>query len=74
MNKGKEPSLISRVYLILYNITLVIGWSYVFAGAVHYYWLHRPVLGSHVPGLYDAIRTALHIFQTAAFLEVSEHS
>ena len=74
MDKAKEPSLLSKLYLILYNIALCIGWGYVLAGAVYYYWLHRPVLGSHVPGLYDATGTALRIFQTAAFLEVSMHN
>lgn len=72
MSKGKETSLLSRAYLILYNVALCIGWAYVLAGVVHYYWLYRPALGSHVPGLYDAVGTALRVFQTAAFLEVSE--
>lgn len=72
MDKGKEVSLISRVYLVLYNVALCIGWGYVLAGAGYYYWSHRPSLGSHVPGLYNAVGTALRIFQTAAFLEVSE--
>ena len=68
-----KASLISRVYLIFYNVSLCIGWGYVLAGAVYYSWTHRPALGSHVPGLYNAIGTALRIFQTAAFLEVSEN-
>ena len=72
MSKGKETSLLSRAYLILYNVALCIGWAYVLVGAVLYYWSYRPALGSHVPGLYNAVGTVLRIFQTAAFLEVSE--
>ena len=72
--KDKGPSFISRAYLILYNIALCVGWGYVLFGAARYCWQHRPVLGSHVPGLYDSIKTGLCIFQTAAFLEVSEHN
>jgi len=70
-DKQKGIPLICRVYLILYNLILCIGWAYVLAGAVNYCWSRRPGLGSHVPGLYAAVGTSLRIFQTAAFLEVS---
>ena len=72
MSKGKETSLISRAYLILYNVALCIGWAYILAGVALYYWEYKPTLGSHVPGLYNAVGTALRVFQTAAFLEVGE--
>lgn len=74
MDKRKEVSLISRIYLILYNLILCVGWAYVLAGAVNYFWSHRPGLGSHVPGLYAAVGISFRVFQTAAFLEVSELS
>lgn len=74
MNKEKETSLISKAYLVFYNVALCIGWGYVLTGAILYYWSHRPALGGHVPGLYDAVGTSLRVFQTAAFLEVSEHN
>ena len=63
-------SFISRVYLILYNVVLSIGWGVVLVGTVKYCWEERPYFGSHVIGLYDAVGKALRIFQTAAFLEV----
>ncbi|XP_065898261.1 very-long-chain (3R)-3-hydroxyacyl-CoA dehydratase 2-like [Dysidea avara] len=66
----KELSFISKLYLILYNVVLCVGWAFVLVGTVKYCWEERPKFGSHVIGLYDAIGPSLRIFQTAAFLEV----
>ena len=55
--------VISKVYLILYNLTLTVGWAYVL-------WLSFQKRDDYKK-MYSFVRIPLQIFQTAAVMEVS---
>ncbi|XP_008555947.1 very-long-chain (3R)-3-hydroxyacyl-CoA dehydratase hpo-8 [Microplitis demolitor] len=67
--KAKQPHSISslgKIYLIIYNLSLVIGWSYILC------LLTRCYLTNDFQGqsLWDTVKLSLIIFQNAAVLEI----
>ncbi|KAK0085954.1 hypothetical protein PV325_004197 [Microctonus aethiopoides] len=60
------PGAIGKLYLIAYNLILVIGWSYVLC------LLTRSYFTDDFKGqtLWDTVRNSLFIFQNAAVLEI----
>ncbi|XP_034943474.1 very-long-chain (3R)-3-hydroxyacyl-CoA dehydratase 2 [Chelonus insularis] len=64
--KDKSNSVISKIYLIVYNFTLVIGWSYILCLLTRYYITNDFKNQS----LWDTVQKNLFIFQNAAALEI----
>ncbi|KAK2559919.1 Very-long-chain (3R)-3-hydroxyacyl-CoA dehydratase 2 [Acropora cervicornis] len=56
---------LAKVYLVIYNVVLTIGWSVILALSIQ----HLVRKKNHI-GLYDSIEQPLQIFQSAAILEV----
>ncbi|CAL8113475.1 unnamed protein product [Orchesella dallaii] len=54
--------LVSKIYLMLYNLTLTVGWAYVLFLTIQ----HR----ADYKKIYSNVRIPLQIFQTAAVLEI----
>lgn len=61
-NLNSKMGMISKGYLILYNLTLTVGWAYVL-------WLTFENRQNHKK-MYPVVRLPLQIFQTAAVMEV----
>ncbi|XP_057332382.1 very-long-chain (3R)-3-hydroxyacyl-CoA dehydratase hpo-8 [Microplitis mediator] len=67
--KAKQPhsiSTVGKIYLILYNLILVIGWSYILCLLTRYY-LTNDFSGQ---SLWDTIKLSLIIYQNAAVFEI----
>lgn len=62
----KEPSALTKLYLILYNGAQVAGWSYMLYQLVGYYTFDK---GSGKT-LWEYLGTTVQIFQNAAVLEI----
>ncbi|CAD6234102.1 GSCOCG00007554001-RA-CDS [Cotesia congregata] len=67
--KAKQPqsiSTIAKIYLISYNLFLVIGWSYILCLLTRYYFTN------HYKGqsLWDTVFSSLMIYQNAAVFEI----
>lgn len=64
--KKNETKLITKAYLILYNLIQVVGWTYLLHQLVTYYILPS----ESEQNLYDTVKWTLIIFQNAAVLEI----
>ncbi|CAH3179259.1 unnamed protein product [Porites lobata] len=58
-------AVIAKVYLVLYNVILTLGWSIILVLSVQ----HLVKKKSHI-GLYSSVEKPLQVFQSAAILEV----
>lgn len=65
-SKRNDNSSIGNIYLILYNISLVIGWSYILCILTRYY-LTNDYKGQ---SLWNVVFNSLMISQNAAVLEI----
>jgi very-long-chain (3R)-3-hydroxyacyl-CoA dehydratase len=66
----KEPSSLSRAYVIFYNVAQVLGWAFILFKLLQFYLdgnSHEKIV---TKSLYEYLRGPLIIFQTAAILEV----
>ena len=57
--------MITKLYLVAYNTTQFLGWSFLF-----YQMVSHLAGGGEVSELYPATAASLQIFQTAALLEI----
>ena len=57
--------MITKLYLVAYNTTQFLGWSFLF-----YQMVSHLAGGGAVSALYPATAASLQIFQTAALLEI----
>nr|CAH7717083.1 unnamed protein product [Callosobruchus chinensis] len=62
--KKKEPSMITHLYLIAYNVIQTFGWSYLLYQLITYY------LSPSTKSLYETVKWSVIAFQNAAILEV----
>ncbi|CRK98938.1 CLUMA_CG011943, isoform A [Clunio marinus] len=64
--RQREPSKIATYYLVLYNVVMVVGWSYMLYQLIAYYTIHRGTTQT----LWEFICWTVIIFQNAAVLEI----
>ncbi|XP_011869128.1 PREDICTED: very-long-chain (3R)-3-hydroxyacyl-CoA dehydratase PHS1-like [Vollenhovia emeryi] len=62
--RSKEPSALSKLYLVLYNLGQTLGWSYILYQIVQHY--TQPYSST----LWSKTMLPVVIFQNAAVLEV----
>lgn len=65
-NKSREPSMISKLYLILYNGGQTLGWSYILFLLISYYTIDKTTNAT----LWEYLGVPLLIFQNGAVLEI----
>ncbi|ETN66498.1 ptpla domain protein [Anopheles darlingi] len=65
-HKKGEPSATVKAYLVLYNLTQLAGWSYIFVKFVTHFFLR----GHGLNGLWREVGSATFFFQMLAPLEV----
>jgi len=68
-SKSKEPGFLVKVYLFLYNVIQVAGWSYILYQLINYYVLEGAEFRQQNT-LWDYTRVSVIIFQNAAFFEI----
>ncbi|XP_028402171.1 very-long-chain (3R)-3-hydroxyacyl-CoA dehydratase 1-like [Dendronephthya gigantea] len=65
--RSKEIGVISKGYLLLYNIVQTLGWSYLLIICCQHFISQNAVTSK---GLYPKVELMLKVFQTAAILEI----
>ena len=67
--ESSQPSSLALFYLVLYNLSLCVGWAAVLVVVVKYL-TDGALEGKRCPGLYSRTEIFLLVSQSAAVLEV----